>query len=197
MTRGPVRHVRAGLYLCAVIEALQYSCIIETAANGYREGHGMQQSPAKEYFEAARSAQRSIDAHINMIASLRAREGARTQRYDRIGGVSKGGKPDGMAATDARMAAEDGAESELRYLYGQVEDARGVCRGVRAANPCHRVWGDVLELRYCEDMCWTAVANSVLASERQCRTWHDQALDWVDGVGIARARTGAGQAALF
>lgn len=157
----------------------------------------MQRSPAREYFEAARSAQRSIDAHINLIASLRAREGARTQRYGRIGGASKGGVPDGMAATDARMAAEDGAESELRYLYGQVEDARAVCRGVRAANPCNRFWGDVLELRYIEDMCWPAVADALMASERQCRTWHDRALDWVDGVGIARARTGEGQAQLF
>lgn len=155
------------------------------------------QSTAREYFESARCAQRSIDARLNAIASLRAREGARTQRYDRIGGASKGGVPDGMAATDARMEAEGRAESELVYLYAQVEGAREVCRGVRAANPHNRAWGDVLEFRYIEDMDWRGVAVAMGASERKCREWHDSALDWVDGVGIARAKSGDGQPPLF
>lgn len=151
---------------------------------------------AREYFENAKSAQRAIDRRLTALDEMRAREQVRAQRYDRIGG-GKGGVSDPMRATVERMDAEDAARAELAQLYSIVDDARAVCSGVRVANPQNREWGDVLELRYCEDMDWRGVANAMVASERQCRAWHNAALNFVDSVGLARAREGMGQATIL
>ncbi len=126
---------------------------------------------------------------------MRAREAVRAQRYDVIG-HGGGGSHDAMLATDARMDAESAARAEIAQLTSEVEDARAVCAGVRAANPTQR-WGDVLEARYIECMDWRHVALLVDMSERQVHSDHDAALEWVDLVGIAAAREGMGQASLF
>lgn len=150
---------------------------------------------AREYFENARGAQRRIDGCLARIEAMRSREGVRAQRYDVIGRTYGGGH-DAMCATDARIDAEARMQSEMAQLGAMVEDARAVCSGVRAANPCSR-WGDVLELRYCDDVDWRRLACSLGISERQAHADHDSALDWVDLVGIAAAREGVGQAQLF
>ncbi len=150
---------------------------------------------AREYFEGARSAQRRIDGCIARIEAMRQREDVRAQRYDSIGGG--GGDRDAMRMTDARIDAEARIASEIVELRSIVEDARAVCSGVRAANPANYRWGDVLELRYCECMDWHRLAGCMCVSERQAHADHDAALDWVELVGIASAREGVGQAALF
>lgn len=150
---------------------------------------------AREYFENARAAQRRIDGCLARVEAMRSREGVRAQRYDAIG-KSYGGDHDVMRITDARIDAESRIASEIAELRAIVEDARAVCSGIRAANPCSR-WGDVLELRYCEDEDWRRLSNSMCISERQAHADHDAALDWVELVGIAAAREGVGQAALF
>lgn len=150
---------------------------------------------AREYFGNARAAQSAIDRRYRIIESMRAREAVRAQRYDVIG-KGGGGTHDAMAATDARIDAESAARAEIAQLATEVEDARAVCAGVRAANPTQR-WGDVLECRYIECMDWRHVAQAMDMSERQAHTDLDAALDWVDLVGIAAARDGMGQSALF
>ena len=150
---------------------------------------------AREYFEAARAAQSAIDRRYRIIESMRSRESVRAQRYDAIGSGG-GGNRDAMHATDARIDAEASARAEIAQLSSEVQDARAVCAGVRAANPTQR-WGDVLECRYLECMDWRHVALAMDMSERQAHTDLDAALNWVDLVGIAAARDGMGQAALF
>lgn len=150
---------------------------------------------AREYFESARAAQSAIDRRYRIIESMRSRESVRAQRYDVIGSGG-GGNRDAMRAIDARMDAEASARAEIAQLASEVEDARAVCAGVRAANPTQR-WGDVLECRYLECMDWRHVALAMDMSERQVHSDHDAALEWVDLVGIAAARDGMGQAALF
>ena len=149
---------------------------------------------AREYFEQARACQRSIDRRLAVIESMREREQVRAQRYDAIGHGS--GTSDANRVTDARIDAERAAEREVAELGAAVDDARTVCRGVRWANP-HTRWGDVLELRYCEDLQWKQVAHSLGITDRQARADVSGALEWVDLVGLAAARTGMGQAALF
>ena len=149
---------------------------------------------AREYFEQARACQRSIDRRLAVIESMREREQVRAQRYDAIGHGS--GASDANRATDARIDAERAAEREVAELGAAVDDARTVCRGVRSANP-HTRWGDVLELRFCEDMQWKQVAFALNVTDRQARADADGALEWVDLVGLAAARAGMGQAALF
>ncbi len=150
---------------------------------------------AREYFEQARACQRGIGRRLAVMESMRSRESIRAQRYDLVGHGSGAG-PDGMRATDARIDAERRAAAEVRDMAAEVEDARAVCRGIRSANP-HTRWGDVLELRYCEDMPWKQVACAMDVTDRQAKADACGALDWVDLVGIAAARAGMGQAALF
>ncbi len=143
---------------------------------------------AREYFEQARACQRSIDRRLAVIESMRGREQVRAQRYDVLGRGS--GSGDARGLTDARLDMERAAERDIAGY------ARAVCRGVRWANP-HTRWGDVLELRFCEDMQWKQVAHSLGITDRQARADVSGALDWIDLVGIAAARDGMGQAALF
>lgn len=125
---------------------------------------------------------------------MRAREGARAQAYDSIGHGT--GALDAMRATDSRMDAEESAAAEIRDFAGQVEEGRELCRGIRAANITQR-WADALELHYIEDLPWRQTAGALGVSERQAQVDVSCALDWVDSVGMARARTGLGQAAIF
>lgn len=150
---------------------------------------------AREYFEAARAAQRHIDGRLAAIRAMREREGARAQSYEAIG--RGGGASDPMRATDARIDAEARARSELAECERAVEDARAVCAGVRAANPNHPAWGDVLELRYVELFEWDRIGRALDLTGSGVRQACRAALDWVDSVGLAAAREGCGQAALF
>lgn len=129
-----------------------------------------------------------------IIASMRARESVRAQTYDAIGHGT--GNRDAMRATDSRMDAEKSAASEIRDLSDQVKEGRELCRGIRAANITQR-WADALELHYIEDMTWHQTASALGVSERQAQVDVSCALDWVDSVGMARARTGLGQAAIL
>lgn len=149
---------------------------------------------AKEYFEGVRACQRAIDRRLAVLASMRAREEVRAQTYDAIGHDT--GNKDVMRATDIRIDAENAALSDLADMRAEVEGGRELCRGVRAAHGTTR-WADALELHYIEDMPWTQTASVLGVSERQAQLDVSCALDWVDSVGIAAARSGMGQAALF
>lgn len=148
-----------------------------------------------EFFESVRAAQRGIDRRMAVLDSMREREAVRAQRYD-SGPHGRGGEDHSMDATIARIDFEGRAEKEIEDLRAEVDDGRSVCAGVRAANPCTR-WGDVLELRYCEDWPTRRIATVLDVSERTVCGDIAAALDWVDSVGIARAREGMGQAALL
>ena len=150
---------------------------------------------AREYFETVRAAQRGIDRRLAVLASMRERETVRAQRYD-AGPHGMGGENHSMEATVSRMDYESRAECEIADLRAEVDGGRSVCAGVRAANPTSR-WGDMLELRYCEDWPTRRIATVLDVSERTVCGDIAAALDWVDSVGIARAREGMGQAALF
>lgn len=150
---------------------------------------------SREYFEAARAAQRRIDGRLAAIRAMREREGVRGQTYDAIGRATGGTDPN--AATDARIDAEASARTELAGLEREVEDARAVCRGIRAANPSHPLWGDAIELHYIELMGWAEIGRYLGCTGEAVRRAAYAALDWVDMVGIAAAREGCGQAALF
>lgn len=150
---------------------------------------------SREYFEEARAAQRLIDGRLTALRSMRAREGVRGQTYEAIGRGT--GASDPTRATDERIDAESRIRSELGALEREVEDARAVCRGIRAANPSHPLWGDAIELHYVELMGWAEIGRYLGCTGEAVRRAAYAALDWVDMVGIAAAREGCGQAALF
>ena len=150
---------------------------------------------AREYFEAARAAQRRIDGRLAAIRAMREREGVRAQSYEAIG--RGGGASDPMRAVDSRMDSERRALAELAECEAEVEDARAVCRGTSAANPHNPLWGDVLELRYLECFEWDRIGRALGVTGSGARQMCRAALEWIDSVGIAAAREGCGQAALF
>ena len=125
---------------------------------------------------------------------MREREGVRAQGYEAVGRGS--GACDPMRRTDERIDAEARARDELSGLEAEVEDARAVCRGIRAANPLHPLWGDALELHYIELLPWDEAGGYCGVTGDGMRRASYAALDWVDMVGIAAAREGCGQAAL-
>ena len=148
---------------------------------------------ARSYFEGVRAAQRGIDRRLAVMESMRQREQVRAQRYDAVG---KGaGRVDFMGATDDRIDYEGRCRGEIAALRREVEEGREVCAGVRAANPGRR-WGDVLEWRYCEDRSVQEVSGLLGVSVRSVTADLASALDWVSMVGVARARTGYGRAAV-
>lgn len=146
---------------------------------------------AREYLETVRAAQRGIDRRLAVIESMQAREQVRAQRYD---AVSKGAHgTDFMRSTDDRIDYERRSGAELSELRHEVERGRELCAGVRSANPGKR-WGDVLELRYCEDRTLQEIAGTLGVSVRSIQADLSAALDWVDLTGLARVRQGRGAA---
>lgn len=146
---------------------------------------------AREYLETVRAAQRGIDRRLAVIESMQAREQVRAQRYDAVG---KGAHDtDFMRSTDDRIDYERRSGSELSELRREVERGRDLCAGVRSANPGKR-WGDVLELRYCEDRTLQEIAGTLGVSVRSIQADLSAALDWVNLTGLARARQGRGSA---
>lgn len=146
---------------------------------------------SREYFEAASAAQRHIDAACARIRAMREREGIRSRIF---AGARGGGGADPMRLTDARMDAEAAARSELAALEAEVCEAREVCRGIRSANPRHPYWGDCIELHYLDHMTWHQIGSALGVSAEHARRSAYAGLDWVDMVGIAAAREGAGGA---
>ena len=146
---------------------------------------------AREYFDTVRAAQRGIDRRLAVIESMQAREQVRAQRYDAVGKGAHG--TDFMRFTDDRIDYERRSGAELSELRDEVERGRELCAGVRSANPGKR-WGDVLELRYCEDRTLQEIAGTLGVSVRSIQADLSAALDWVDLTGLARARQGRGAA---
>lgn len=153
---------------------------------------------AREYFESVKSAQESIDRLLAIVESMRSRERVRTQKFDSIGGKGKGGLPHSFAdATNQRLDSERRLLEEIERNEAIVDDGREVCEGIRAANPSHQIWGAILQLRYCEGLPWTVIASQFDISERRAYSEHNDALAWVDSVGLAAARAGCGQQHIF
>lgn len=150
---------------------------------------------AEEYFEIARDTVRRIERHPSMVQVMLNRETCKAQSYDSVRHGS--GSTDARTLTDSRMDMEERFAREYSGMLAVVEDARAVCRGVRAANPHHSLWGDALELYYIEDMTIDTLACALYISRSQAYIELQRALEWVDSVGIARAKDGMGQAALF
>ena len=148
---------------------------------------------AREYFEGVRSAVRARELCSRRIERMRAAEGLKGASYT---GMPHGtGVTDPTAKTDARIEYERQAARELAQYDWIVADGLAVCAGVRTAHPSLR-WGYVLEMRYCQDMLWDAIAAQLGITRQQAQRDAFAAMDWVDAVGIAAAREGCGQQAL-
>ena len=89
----------------------------------------------------------------------------------------------------AMLAAVEAAKERLPAAEALVGEGLAVIAGVK--RQLGQAYGAVLELRYVDGLRWEEVAEQAGASRRTCLRWHGVALDYVDSVGLDRARQGA------
>lgn len=114
---------------------------------------------------------------------------------------SSDGMPRGGGTSDptARMAehAIDGVadmEREMESCQQVVGEALAIVDGLRRA--FETPWWRAVELYYIDRLSWAQVAEEMGIPKRTCLRWRDSAFDWVDFVGVARARAGIGGASV-
>jgi hypothetical protein len=90
------------------------------------------------------------------------------------------------------MARQKSLAAEMEACQEAVSEALALIDGIRKA--FESPWYEVLELRYIDGLEWDGVATSMGLSVSTCKRWHRAALDWIDFVGEARARSGMGAA---
>lgn len=135
---------------------------------------------SREYFEGVADAVRAIVGCRARVEALRARDaslGSPTSG-ERVSGGD--GPRDPRDVTAERMDAERRARRELAQLEAAVAEGRRRCAQVRARNPSHAQWGDVLELRYCGLLGVADIAARMCVGQTTVKRWLSVALDWCD-----------------
>ncbi len=126
----------------------------------------------------------------------RARELRRERCYslsDPLGHEGPGaGVADPMGHVDVAVDAEAGYGERVDALGKEVADCRAVVSGL------HRLGMDecayAVEMRALHRLSWTDVAKTVHVSERTAHRLYDEAADWIQTVGLLRAKEGIGVA---
>lgn len=140
---------------------------------------------AREYFEHVSTLPRRIE-EVN-AAIVEGGEGLRPR--PRHGGHSGPHDPTAARAI-GHMEAVERLEFELESMQAEIAEAHRVCVGVSRAMGDN--YGSVLEMYYIDLLTWDEVAAELGAAKRTCIRWRDVACDWVDAVGIPRAKAGQG-----
>lgn len=148
---------------------------------------------SREFFTQARDAALSIDRRVSAIERLKGDIGLKAQTYGPKG--RSGGIADPSRGYDRRIDAIDRLDREIEAARAIVADAETVCLGIEAANPHNKGWSDAIYLYYLQGMLWKQAARYMGYSTKHTVRLANAGLDWVDGVGIARAR-GYGEGAV-
>lgn len=138
---------------------------------------------AFEYFKRAQGAVRLLNGAAIRLESMRAREGVRAQRY---GAIGRSGNRDVMAATDARIMAEQRIAKETEGFNATIEDAREVLAELRSANPKNPYWADMLEIRYLGDTTVMQAASALGISRSYGQVCMRCGLEWIDAHGLVK-----------
>lgn len=141
---------------------------------------------AKEYFEAIREEVKAIEGTREMLARLRAKEGAKAQSYSGGGG---GGYTDPMDAINGRIDLEGRFERRIADSSAAIDEACTVLygsdnRGGLARQKGNR-YADAICMGYCQAMPWTEVAAVMQCSPKWCRELCNAAFRYIDAVGMA------------
>lgn len=145
---------------------------------------------AREYFDGVRDAVRR-----RREAELFVEFDGDDWRPPRAPGVGVGDPTANAAVYRADVLAErlDEARREIESCEEVIGGALELIAGIGAALGGRGApYADVLELYYIDLMTWGDVANELGCSDRYCRMLRNVALDWVDAVGLPRARGGEG-----
>lgn len=105
------------------------------------------------------------------------------------GGAAKAVSDPTAGKACAMLAAVEAARERLPAAEALVGEGLAVIAGVKGR--LGQAYGAVLELRYVDGLTWEDVASEMGAGRATCFRWHGVALDYVDSVGLDRARQGA------
>lgn len=141
---------------------------------------------AKEYFEGIRQEVAGIEHSREMLARLKAREGAKAQSYTAGGG---GGYSDPMDAINSRIDFEARLERRISDGQAELDEACALLYGVDNHGGLAKLKGtryaDALCMAYLQAMSWDEVADVMRCSKRWCIELCNTAFRYIDDVGFA------------
>ncbi|WP_368151297.1 hypothetical protein [Collinsella aerofaciens] len=141
---------------------------------------------AKEYFEGIRDEVASLEKSREMLARLKAREGAKAQSYTAGGG---GGSCDPMDAINGRIDFEQRLKQRIVESNAVVDEACAVLYGKDNHGGLAKLKGnryaDAVCMGYCQAMPWADVAVVMQCSPKWCRELCNAAFRYIDAVGVA------------
>ncbi len=141
---------------------------------------------AKEYFEGIRDEVASLEKSREMLARLKAREGAKAQSYTAGGG---GGSCDPMDAINGRIDFEQRLKLRIVESNAAVDEACAVLYGNDNHGGLAKLKGnryaDAVCMGYCQAMPWADVAVVMQCSPKWCRELCNAAFRYIDAVGVA------------
>lgn len=141
---------------------------------------------AKEYFEGIRDEVASIEHAREMLARLKAREGAKAQNYTAGGG---GGSSDPMDAINSRIDFEGRLKQRISDSEALLDEATALLYGSDNRGGLAKVKGnryaDALCMAYLQAMPWEDIADVMQCSRQWCRELCNAGFRYIDDVGFA------------
>lgn len=141
---------------------------------------------AKEYFESIRDEVASIEHAKEMLARLKAREGAKALSYSASGG---GGGSDPMDAINSRIDFEGRLERRIADSQAEVDEACVLLYGSDNRGGLAKLKGnryaDALCMAYLQSMPWDEIADVMQCSRQWCRELCNTGFRYIDEVGFA------------
>lgn len=144
---------------------------------------------AREYFEGIRDEVNGIEKTREMLARLKAREGAKAQSYSASSG---GGYADPMDAINGRIDLEGRLKQRIAdsgvvideaciLLYGK--DNRGGLAKLKGSR-----YADAVCMAYLQAMPWDEIAEIMQCSKQWCRELCNASFRFIDTVGFAEIK---------
>lgn len=145
---------------------------------------------ARDYFEQIRSEVIGIERARDMLARMREREGAQTQRITETHGGSGDGDP--SLAIIQRIDFERRLERRIDSASQSLDDASSVLYGSDGRGGLAKLKGtryaDAICMAYLQAMPWAEIADIMQGSTRWCHTLCDVGFAYIDSAGWAKVK---------
>lgn len=141
---------------------------------------------AKEYFEGIRDEVNGIEKTREMLARLKAKEGAKAQSYSASSG---GGYADPMDAINGRIDLEGRLKQRIADSSEVIDEACILLYGKDNRGGLAKLKGnryaDAVCMAYLQAMPWDEIAEIMQCSRRWCIELCTTAFRYIDEVGFA------------
>lgn len=146
---------------------------------------------AREYFEGVRTWVLKTDRAREMLERMKAREGAKTQRYRENAG--SGDATDPMDSVMARIDFEGKLRQRIDDAEGMIDEACIVLYGADGRGGLAKLKGtryaDAICMYYCNAQTWAEIADVMQCSEKWCRKLCEVGFAYIDREGWAKVKT--------